>query len=46
MQNEERWRLALASLRRADPAMADRLTRRLAGIVNFGNGVFAEQASR
>lgn len=41
VQNEERWRLALAALRSASPEIEARLKRRLSGIVNFGNGVFA-----
>jgi len=40
-QNEDRWRVALAWLWAADADVAARLRQRLAGVVEFGEGVYA-----
>jgi len=37
-QNEDRWRVALAWLWAADPELCQRVKRRLAAVVDFGNG--------
>lgn len=40
-QEEHRWRAALAAVAEDDPGVADRLRRRLAGVVDFGGGEWA-----
>lgn len=40
-QNEDRWRVAIAWLWAADPAVCERLKQRLAALVDFGEGRLA-----
>ncbi|MBL9001079.1 MAG: hypothetical protein JNK25_08080 [Phycisphaerae bacterium] len=39
--NEERWRVAFARLALADPAVCDRLRKRLSAVMDFGGGLYA-----